>query len=287
MRRLTQYFFVFIVTFACQRVDHKPDRIFDVHIHGTPDPSSQIAALKVAGVYTAAISTSWNLQEEYRAFKSPELLFGLMFPCPLGKVPYSYRPCFEDGDDWPDIEWVEQQIQAGKINFLGELLNQYYGVTPSDSLMFPFYELAVRYDLPVGIHTGGAGPDHGSPNFQLELGDPTLLKPILEACPSVRLWIMHSGDQYFKETIQLMIDHPNVYADISVVANPDIVEKVRIYTTLKAFYDAGLEDRLMFATDNGDIQKMVATVMDLDFLTVSQMQKLFYKNAETFFWSER
>jgi predicted TIM-barrel fold metal-dependent hydrolase len=149
--------------------------------------------------------------------------------------------------------------------------------------MFPFYELAVRYDLPVGIHTGGAGPDHGSPNFQWELGDPTLVKPILEAFPSVRLWIMHSGDQYFMQTIQLMKQYSTLYSDISVVANPDIVEKVRIYTTLKAFFDAGLEDRLMFATDNGDIQKMVATVMDLDFLTVSQKQKLFYKNAETFF----
>ncbi len=272
-----------ILAVGFQKKPDQPIQIFDVHIHGEADPESQLAALGDAGVYKAAISTSWDLQETYRDQESPELLFGLMFPCPVGNVPYSSQPCFEGGKEWPEIAWVEEQIKAGKIDFFGELLNQYYGVTPSDSMMLPYYELAQKYNLPIGIHTGGAGPNHGSPNFQWELGDPILLKPVLEAYPSMRLWIMHSGDQYYEQTVKIMQEFPHVYADISVIANPDIVDKEGFHTTMKAFYDAGLEDRLMFATDNGDIQKMIAAVEELDFLSAAQKEKLYYQNAERFF----
>jgi hypothetical protein len=283
MLKTSRYFWFLILVLGCQSEGKETPRIFDVHIHGTANPNSQTAALEDAGVYKAAISTSWDLQEEYRKQKSPKLLFGLMFPCPLGNVPYSLQPCFQDKGEWPDVAWVEQQIQAGKIDFFGELLNQYHGVVPLDSAMLPYYHLALKYNLPVGIHTGGAGPDHGSPNFQWELGEPILLKPVLEAFPTMRLWIMHSGDQHYQQAIQIMQQFPQVYADISVVANPEIVEKERFYTTMKAFYDAGMEDRLMFATDNGDIQKMIQAVTELDFLSASQKEKLFYQNAERFF----
>ncbi len=276
-----------LLVFGCQKKSEKATRIFDVHIHGTEDPNSQASHLEEAGVYKAAISTSWDLQDKYRDQQSPELLFGLMFPCPVGKVPYSSQPCFADGGDWPKVDWVEEQIKAGRIDFLGELLNQYYGITPADSAMFPFYQLAEKYNLPIGIHTGGAGPNHGSPNFQWELGEPNLLKPILKAFPSMRLWIMHSGDQHYIQTIQIMQEFPGVYSDISVIANPDIVDKARFYATMKVLYDAGLEDRLMFASDNGDIGKMVSAIEELDFLNDVQKDKLFFKNAEEFFGDPR
>jgi hypothetical protein len=276
-----------LLLFGCHKKSEKSLRIFDVHIHGTEDPASQTNMLEKAGVYKAAISSSWDLQEKYRDRQSLELLFGLMFPCPVGNVPYSSQPCFEDGSDWPEVDWVEEQIKAGMIDFLGELLNQYYGITPADSAVFPYYRLAEKYNLPVGIHTGGAGPDHGSPNFQWELGEPVLLKPLLEAFPSMRLWIMHSGDQHYPQTIQIMQEFPHVYSDISVIANPDIVDKARFQATMKALYDAGLEDRLMFASDNGDIGKMIAAIEELDFLTEAQKEKLFFKNAEEFFGEKK
>ncbi len=281
--KFTRILLIISLLASCQPKRQSLPQIFDVHIHGMSDPSSQISMLKESGVDKAAISTSWDLQERYRSETSPELLFGLMFPCPVGKVPYSNQACFGNGEDWPAIEWVEEQIVAGKIDYFGELLNQYYGITPSDSMMHPYYQLALKYDLPVGIHTGGAGPDHGSPNFRWELGDPALLRPMLEAFPTMRLWIMHAGDQYYEGTIQIMREFPGVYADISVIANPDIVEKERFYATMKAFYDAGLEDRLMFGSDNGDIEKMISAINGLDFLTENQLQKLLSLNAERFF----
>ena len=41
-------------------------KVFDVHIHGEADPSIQMQQLENSGVYKAAISTSWDLQNTYR-----------------------------------------------------------------------------------------------------------------------------------------------------------------------------------------------------------------------------
>lgn len=261
-------------------------KVFDVHVHGTTQPVAQLAALQQAGVYKVAISTSWELQESYRKSPPIDVLYGLMLPCPAGKVPYSLQPCFSDGSDWPAIDWVEQQILDGKINYLGEILSQYYGISSSDSLLFPYYRLAQQYQVPVGIHTGRAGPDHGSPNFSMEMGNPLLLEPMLRQFPSLRVWIMHSGDQYYAETIRLMKQYKTVYADISVISNPDIVSPDRFQKIMKAFMEAGLEDRLMFGTDNGDIEKVLRNTEALSGMSEKQKRKLYFQNAERFFNSD-
>ena len=258
-------------------------KIFDVHLHGSADIPEQISRLKKAGIYKAAISSSWDQQELYRKNTSIRFLNGLMFPCPNGKVPYSLQPCFSDNKEWPDLYWVESQIKKGNIHFIGELLTQYYGISPSDSSLYPYYRLAQKYQIPVGIHTGGAGPNHGSPNFSWELGNPALLRKLLTDFPNLKIWIMHGGDQYFREAIELMKANPQVYADISVLCNPEIVPADRFTSTMQAFLDAGLENRLLFGSDNAPIEKAIHAVDGLLMLTDQQKQKIFFKNAEVFF----
>lgn len=282
--------FIFLsIVFGCFGFHQQKSsqKIFDVHLHGSKNPASQMRALQKAGVYKVAISSSWELQNSYRKITAPHILYGLMFPCPNGKVPYSLQPCYSKGEDWPSLDWVEQQIKDNKIDYMGEVLNQYYGISPSDYLLFPYYALAQRYRLPVGIHTGGAGPGHGSPNFKLEMGNPLLLQPLLSRFPDLKIWIMHSGDQYYKETINIMQEHKWVYSDISVISNPDIVTPDQFYIIMKTFIDAGLEDRMMFGTDNGDIETVITSVEALDFLSVGQKKKLYYQNAERFFSREK
>lgn len=281
MKILFYLFTVIYLSFFCTQKGGR--KVFDAHIHGSKDFSNQLMELEKAGVYKVAISTSWNLQNSYRGKSNINILYGLMFPCPNGKVPYSLQPCYENGQEWPPPIWVEQQIKEGKIDFLGELLNEYYGISPSDSLMFPYYALAEKYKLPVGVHTGGAGPNHGSPNFKIELGNPLLLEKALVQFPQLKVWIMHSGDQYYKETVDIMHRYGHVYADISVISNPDIVTAAQFKIIMKTFVEAGLEDRMMFGSDNGNIEKVIASIDELDFLTKEQKDKIFYKNAERFF----
>lgn len=274
---------LFIFLFSSFWPERKSRKVFDVHLHGSKEPASQLQHLKNAGVYKAAISTSWNLQNTYRSSSDVNLLFGLMFPCPNGKVPYSLQPCFEGGEEWPSVSWVEEQVRNRKIDFFGETLSQYFGISSSDSLLFPYYALAEKYNLPVGVHTGGAGPNHGSPNFKMEMGDPALLKKMLARFPNLKLWIMHGGDQFNEGAIAIMREHKKVYADISVLSNPQIVPADRFSLIMKKFIDAGLEDRLMFGSDNGSIEKVIDAVEALTFLSNEQKEKVFYKNAEEFF----
>lgn len=54
-------------------------KIFDVHIHGDKDPSKQLAELVSNGVYKAAISTSWDLQTNYKTTADLIVLQGLLW----------------------------------------------------------------------------------------------------------------------------------------------------------------------------------------------------------------
>lgn len=280
----TTYFIALLIGMIFSSCSKKKERkIFDVHLHGDAAPEKQMRNLEVNGVYAIAVSTSWPQQLNYQTTDALSVRRGLFVPCPNGVVPYSKQKCFEDGKEWPDITWVEQQIKEKKIDFIGEVLTQYFGVSSSDTAMWPYYALAEKYDLPVGIHTGSAGPDHGCPNFKEEMGNPLLLRDALQRFPRLRVWLMHGGAPFVKEFIEMMKTHQKLYADISVMNNPQIVPPDQFASLMKSFIDAGLEDRLMFGSDDADINKTIAAVEQVSFLTAAQKEKIFYKNAETFF----
>ncbi len=281
MKALFRLLFIVIpLTFGYAQ-NHK---VFDIHLHGSPDILNQIKILENAGVTEAAISTSWDLQNSYSNKTKIKLHYGLMVPCPNGKVPYSNQQCFTNGSEWPDIKWVESEIKNGKIDFIGEVLAQYHGISPSDSLLLPYYALAEKYNIPVGIHTGSAGPNHGCPNFKEEMGNPLLLKEILLKYPKLKIWIMHAGGPPFiKETILLMKEFPSVYADISVINNPDIIPKEYFTQIMQELISSGLVDRLLFGSDNFPIDTTLNSVKNLTFLSNKQKEKILYNNAKKLF----
>lgn len=258
-------------------------KVFDVHVHGSKDVQAQLDALNDAGVYKMAISTSWDLQQQYASRGDLKIIRGLMFPCPNGKVPYGSQLCFGNGSEYPPLQWVEDEIKAGNIQFLGEVLSQYYGIGSSDSTLLPYYRLASTYNIPVGIHTGSAGPDHGCPNFSEAMGNPKLMETLLTELPGLRVWIMHAGTPYHREAIDIMNRFPNVYADISAINNPRIIPPAMFGNIIKLFVDNGLEDRLMFGSDNADIHEMIQSITGLSFLSEEQREKILYRNAERFF----
>lgn len=256
--------------------------VFDVHLHGARDPAAQRQALRDQGISAIALSTNWESQLAYRDATGIDVKLGLMFPCPRGRVPYSLQPCFSDGREWPGEKWVEVQLAHGLVDFLGEVLTQYYGISPDDPRMAPYWALAVKHQLPVGIHTGSAGPDHGSPDFREDLGNPALLRPVLDRHPTLRLWVMHAGAPYFDETLALMRDYPGVHVDISVINNPVIVPPPAFAAMVQAMVDAGFGDRIMYGSDNADIATTRAALDGLD-LTDAQRNAILHDNAARFF----
>ncbi len=285
MPLLKKLFFLFSILFPFSIVAQQ--RIFDVHLHGNSNPRKQLEKLINAGVYKIAVSSSWDLQQQYNDMDNLRVLRGLMVPCPNGKVPYSLQACFQDGREWPSLDWVEEQIKSGKINFIGEVLSQYHGVSSSDTMLLPYYQLAKKYNIPVGIHTGSAGPDHGCPNFKEELGNPALMETMLTKVPGLRVWIMHAGAPFHEEAIRIMKQFPQVYADLSAINNPAILKHEQFSAVVKQFIDNGLVDRLMFGSDNGEIDVMINSILQLSFLTKEQKEKILYSNAERFFQAKK
>ncbi|RXK62835.1 amidohydrolase [Lacibacter luteus] len=279
-------FSAFIILITCSTTGCKKNekrKVFDVHLHGDPAPEKQLSNLSANDVYAVAVSTSWTEQQQYKTSDKLTVLHGLFVPCPNGKVPYSKQLCFADGKEWPEISWVEQQIKERKIDFIGEVLTQYHGVSMSDTMMDPYYALAEKYNLPVGIHTGSAGPNHGCPNFKEEMGNPLLLKNTLAKFPKLRVWLMHAGGPFVKECLTMMKEHPGLYTDISVLNNPNIIPPEAFAAVMKEFIDARLEDRLLFGSDNADIKTTITSVQTLDFLSAQQKEKIFHLNATAFF----
>lgn len=277
----TVVFLTNLFMFSCQPESHL--KVFDVHLHGHPTKESQLRALKRYGVYKAAVSTSWSLQKQYTDTDSLEILQGLMIPCPNGRVPYSQQQCFDDGQAWPSTDWVEELMKQKKIDFMGEVLTQYFGISSSDTSMYPYYALAEKYDIPVGLHTGSAGPDHGCPDFKEEMGNPELVSNTLERFPKLRVWLMHAGLPFYNETIKMMKDYPNLYVDLSAINNPNILNPALFSKTVQSLIEEGFEDRMMFGSDNGDINVMITSITSLTFLSEEQKHKILYKNAERFF----
>ena len=95
---------------------------------------------------------------------------------------------------------------------------------------------------------------------------------------------MHGGAPFVKEFIEIMKATPGLYADISVLNNPQIVPPKQFDSVMRVFIKEGFEDRLMFGSDDADIKMSTEAIEHLNFLTDTQKQKIFYKNAETFFW---
>jgi len=61
---------------------------------------------------------------------------------------------------------------------------------------------------------------------------------------------MHAGDTFWQEAIAIMKEFSNVYTDISVINNREIVPSKEFKTIREVFIDIGLEDQIMFGSDN-------------------------------------
>ena len=219
-----------------------------------------------------------------------------MFPCfPEGRT--EGRSCAWDNGDWPSVEWIREQHDAGRIALLGELLNVYAGVSFDDPRMRPYWSLAAELDLPVFVHINrGPPPDSLSrptgccPDFDADLGNPALLRPILRRYPGLRVVLQHAGFpampmfdgiEYLDETYAMLDEFENVYVDLTIINSlmPPAMHEQAV-RDLKA---RGFVDRILFGTDNVEAQPSIDRVRNMTFLTESERRDILYDNARRFF----
>lgn len=182
---------------------------------------------------------------------------------------------------------VRKLFAAGQFEVLGEVMAQYEGLAPDDPLLEPYWALAERLDMPVGIHMGPGGPGDpydGNPLYRAANGNPLKLESVLVRHPRLRVYIMHAGYPFEAELRALMFSHPQVYVDVSSI---DYTEpRSAFYGFLRNVVEAGYGDRIMFGSDQmvwpGVIERAIEAIEQAPFLSRGQKRDILYNNAARF-----
>jgi hypothetical protein len=252
-------------------------------------------------VVLGLVSGPVEVVQEWQRLAPTQIVSGIIFPCDGGLVPSSGgRKCFENGESWPDIGWLRQEIVSKRIGFLGEITTQYLGLAPSDSKMEPYFALAEELDIPVAIHMGlgPPGPTYSSaqfdgawcedpcaPNFRASLSDPMLLEDVLIRHPRLRIFVMHAGWPMLENMINLLYHHPHVYVDISLITYDEVTPRKSFHAYLEALVDHGFGNRILWGIDSSDYNDAVEAIDAIEsasFLTQEQKADIYYNNAARF-----
>lgn len=278
--------------------------IIDAHQHSSfvggddaADLEKMLAEMDANGISRAVLQISEADDiEQWGAAAPGRFLLGPAFPCVALRGDGALS-CAWDGEAWPEIGWLRSQYESGVFQVMGEMLFVYAGVSPDDPRMDPYWALAHELDIPVGVHIN-RGPPKGSPSrpegccpdFNADLGDPSLLRAALLKYPGLKIWLQHAGFpatpdfdniDYLEETFALLDEFPNVYVDMTAlhsVAPPAVHE-----AAVKAFLERGFIDRVMFGSDNWDAAPIIERYEAMEFLTDEQKRAIFYDNAARFF----
>jgi len=281
---------------AC-RADAQPGAfppVIDMHVHST-NTSPLIVRGRMENrnlryFFLSALAS--DLPAWAGAIDRSRYLPALVFPCDQGRAPITGRSCYDKSEPLPDIDWLRTEIQAGRIRSFGEMSPQYLGMSPNDSLLDPYWQLAEEYDIPVAIHMGpgppGAAYDFStvpfkSPNFRMALNDALLLEEVLLRHKKLRLYVMHAGWPRLESTIALLYAHPNVYVDVAALSAQQLVPRVNYYSFLRKLVGAGFGKRIMFGSDfPNEVETGVAAILDADFLSEEQKADILCNNASRF-----
>ena len=283
-------FFLSVSPLSAQESPKPP--VIDMHLHGpffgeSIQPiDAWLEKLQRFSVQKAVLTAfpdhlaAWVLEAPDRLIPS------LMFPC----LPQIGRQCFANGANLPDVEWLREELRAGRIQMLGEVISELFGISPSDPILEPYFALAEEFDIPFGLHMG-PGPAWAVstssiyaefPNFQISAGNPLELEEVLRRHPNLRLFVMHAGWPMLDEMLAILWHHPNVYVELGHLQIA--ISRAEYYFYLKRLVDAGFGDRVMFGSDVGldTYGAGIQAILDAEFLTEEQKRDILYNNAARF-----
>lgn len=275
----------------------RPSRqpIIDLHRHAPWPGDSDVEGLaQIRGemkrydvVLAALFITGREDVALYPAGERARFALSPMFPCPA--LTADRKWCFTEADGlMPDVEWMDEQLAAGALRGLGELVFNYAAIRPDHPAMEPYWALAARHNVPVFVHTGrGPGPGQGPrrhagccADYRADYGDPALLRPVLERHPGLRVVLQHVGFDHLDTTVALMRDFPDVYADMSVLNS--VGPRGLHDASLRRLVEAGLADRIVLGSDDQDYAPIVERIEGAAFLTPEQRRGIYYDNAARF-----
>ncbi len=117
----------------------------------------------------------------------------------------------------------------------------YQHFDPSERRFFPLYAKANELGVPILWHMGATVLRRAP----LKVSHPILLQDVALAFPELKMIVAHLGHPWEVETVVLMRQSPNVWADISALH----YRAWRLYQMLVTAVEYGVPDRLLLGTD--------------------------------------
>ena len=190
-------------------------------------------------------------------------------------------------------EWTpeafEKAVKNREVQVFGEIGAYYDGKTLDDPLYAPYLEICEKYGIPVAIHTGGGPPRityNGAPDARLVVGNPLLLENVLNKYPKLIIYMMHSGEFYYREALRMMLAYPRLYSDLGVILWVDPLPKYYGEQFLRLAQKFGLLKRVMFGSDQmvwpHAIDLSLKRLGSFAFLTQEEKRDILYNNAARF-----
>lgn len=276
-------------------------KIIDMHIHsytesdfGGREPATDHYGNK------GAVNAAAHLSATFAAFKKFNIVKAVVSGNPEsveswaakdnGQIVIKGILMFAPGDYGIDSIKFEQMIKDKKIEVFGEVAPYYSGTTLSDAAWQPYLRICEKYDIPVGVHTGGGDPGgtySWSPKARLRLADPYLIEDVLVRYPKLRIYMMHAGGEDWPEhAIRLMAYYPQLYIDLAVMLWVEPNTQRYIKGLLKNIKEAGYLNRVMFGSDQmiwpDAIERSIRFLNGLSFLTKKNKEDILYNNAARF-----
>ena len=187
----------------------------------------------------------------------------------------------------PSPEELEKMHLDGKLKVLAEVTNQYLGIAPDDERMKPYWALAERLDIPVGIHLGNGPPGViylGASGYRARLHSALTLEEVLVRHPRLRVYIMHAGYPMLDDLLTVMYAHPQVYVGIGVIVYTQ--PRPAFYRFLQRIFESGYGKRVMFGSDHmvwpETIERSILVIEEAPFLSDEQKRDVLYNNAARF-----
>lgn len=145
------------------------------------------------------------------------------------------------------------EITTGALSgpaFGGVKLYPVMGFTPDDRRLFPLYEFCQDKGLPITTHAQWGG----IPGLQdyYHLADPDHWNGVLEEFPDLKVNLAHNGrpgSPWQRRIRRLILDHPNVYTDLSYALAMWIMPWLYFRHVRKMLQTPHLQDRVLYGTD--------------------------------------
>ena len=299
-------------SFTILRKEHGMNGIIDMHAHVTPRPleglhtaSATPSALKerakAVGIgHVVTLATSFPYKNSGRSARSILNLIGKdPFFSVFGTV-NMMRPKFDREQQFDDLE---SMLRSGEIAGI-KLYPGYQAFSPSDPSIYPLYEIARVYAVPVMIHGGDLhhccprkknGRDGTFPcgyaqcplDRSVTLAAPSRVLAPAQAFPDVKFIIAHLGNPFFDELRSVMTECLNVFTDTSGQIrtgwppddNPQVKRQVVAEMMATLRIRNGVE-RMLFGSDF-PVQSYEDSIGFIDRLNITSAEKdmILFRNA--------